>query len=450
MVAEFFAGLQCPLLLFGVIFEHEQLARDFCGYYICAQQAQEILHMASFSGFIRKAPSERFRRFLEARRVNAPEDFDWTSEGRGTAFVETIKALLAELPDRQQDAVKAELDHLASIADETGMMGAVQVCAGQGIDLEGLEGVQDVLLMLATDHPRMIDRVAVQASLMRRNGGRQWARFEFPDDGKPWVLDLPSAREDFLVDTVAILDLPEHRKREADWYQSVRIDPASGREITLTQATIYVEEHAQSELSFGEDSLERKTVQKVLEVGLACDPHERVVEICAKGGPKIRDKYLESFAKHFAPHSEKPVEVPRRDVHLEVLRKNSELVTVPADGIERVEVSALSFKSPDGGFLMVEKRGDDETLYQFLERQLGAASPLRSGGWQIAAATLRIFLAPRDGKKGRTLTVTLRTPNTTSVPNKTGKEREFVFGLLERWNLLAPPPTKAELLEVTE
>ena len=406
--------------------------------------------MASFSGFIRKSPSDRLRKFLEVRGVNTPEDFDWTSERRGTALVRSIEQLLAGLPNRQQDAVKAELDHLASIADDTGMTGAVQVCAGQGIDLEGLEGVQDVLLMLATQHPRMIDRVTVQASLMRRNGGRQWARFQFQDDGKPWILDQPSAREAFLNDTVAILDLPEHRKREADWYQSVRIDPVTGNESTLAQATIYVEERAESELAFGEVSLERQTVQKVLEVGIVCDPNERVVEICAKGGKILRDQYLQSFAMHFAPHSEAPVEVPRRDVHLDTLRKTPKFEVEPADGIERVEVSSLSFRSSEGGFVLVEKRGEDETLYHFLDRRFGQASPLRAGGWQILAATLRIMLGARDGKRKRTLTVTLSVPNTTSLPNKTEKDRQFVFDLLERWKLLAPPPTAADLFEAVE
>lgn len=122
----------------------------------------------------------------------------------------------------------------------------------------------------------------------------------------------------------------------------------------------------------------------------------------------------------------------------------------PADGIERVEVSSLSFRSSDGGFVRVEKRAEDETLYQFLERRFGAASPLRAGGWQILAATLRIILAANGGKSSRTLTVTLNSPNTTTLPNKTETDRQFVYDLLERWHLLAPPPTSADLFEVIE
>lgn len=406
--------------------------------------------MASFSGFIRKSPSKRLQQFLNARGVDAPNDFDWTHERRGTDLVRAIEAILEELPDRKQDAIKAELDLLASLSDDNGMMGAVQVCAGQGIDLEGLEGVQDVLLMLATHHPQVVDRVNAQASLMRRHGGHNWARFQFPDDGKPWVLDQATAREGFLKDTIEILELPAHRKREADWYRSIRIHAETGAERKITQATIYVEERAESELAFGAEALERQTVKKVLEVGIACDPEERIVEICAKGGKRLRDQYLKSFATHFAPHSEAPVEIPRRDVHFETLRQPPAFEIEPADGIEGVEVSSLSFRSADGGFVRVEKRGNDETLYQFLERRFGAMSPLRASGWQILSTTLRIVLAASETQRRRTLTVTLSAPNTTTLPNKTERDRQFVYDLLERWDLLAQPPAEEEQIEVVE
>ncbi len=382
--------------------------------------------------------------------MDAPEDFDWTNEGRGTALVRSIEELLEEMIYQQQDMIKAELDLLASLADENGMTGAVQVCAGQGIDLEGLEGVQDILLMLAAQHSQTIDRVNVQASLMRRHGGQQWARFQFPNDGKPWVLDQITAREGFLKDTIEILGLPEHRKREADWYQSIRIDPVTEEESKLTQATIYVEERAESELAFGAKNLERQTVQKVLEVGIACDPQKRIVEICAKGGKKIRDRYVKSFSKNFVPFSEAPVEIPRRDVLLGTLRQAPAFETEPADGIDRVEVSSLSFRSSDGGFVRVEKRGEDETLYQFLERRFGLTSPLCESGWQILSTTLRIILVATGGKQSRTLVVTLSAPNTTTLPNKTETDRQFVYDLLERWHLLAPPPSKDDLFEVIE
>jgi hypothetical protein len=115
--------------------------------------------------------------------------------------------------------------------------------------------------------------------------------------------------------------------------------------------------------------------------------------------------------------------------------------------INRVEVSLLDFYSVGGGFARFEKRGEDETIYQFLERRFGAMSPLRSGGWTIIAATLRIVIEARDGKRQRTLTVTLKTPNTTTLPNKTETDRHFVFGLLERWELLAPPQQTEDLFE---
>jgi len=405
--------------------------------------------MASFSGFIRKSPAHRLRHFFEVRGVDAPDEFDWTSDGRGTALVRSIENLLSNLTDRQQDALKAELDHLASLADSNGLISAEQICAGQGIDIEGLEGVQDVLLMLSVDHPQILDRVAAQASLMRRTGGKNWSAFQFDDDGFSWALEDEMARASFLTDAIAILDLPDHRKREADWYKSIRVHPITGEETEIVQATIYVEERAESELAFGPaETLERQIVQKVLEVGIACNARDRVVEICSRGGKKVRDEYAKSFAKHFAPQADAPVETPRREVLLDTLRQSPEFEIEPADSIERVEVSSLECYSTGGGFCRFERRGDDESIYQFLERRFGGFSPLKASGWTITAATIRIVLAAREGQRRKTLTVTLRTPNTTTLPNKTEKDRLFVFDLLERWNLFAPPSKETDVIEV--
>ncbi len=405
--------------------------------------------MASYNGFLRKSPSQRLEQFFQARDVFPPDNFDWNSEGRGTALVEAIDDLVTELAAHQQDSLKAELDHLASLANSNGLLSAEQICAGQGIDLEGLEGIEDVLLMLSVDHPNLVDRVATQASLMQRTGGKQWSAFQFEDDGKPWMMQSGDAREGFLKDTIAILELPSHRRREADWYTVIRQHPITGEETAILQATIYVEERAESELAFGaSETLERQIVPKVLEVGLACNARDRVIEICAKGGKKVRDQYAQAFAKHFAPESETPVETPRREVLLNRLQSAPTFEIEPADGIERVEVSSLDFYATGGGFSRFERRGDDEKIYQFLERRFGASSPLLESGWAITGATIRIIVAATEGKRRKTLTVTLRSPNTTTLPNKTETDRQFVFDLLERWRLIAPPPRDETLIEV--
>jgi hypothetical protein len=404
--------------------------------------------MASYNAFLRKLSSTKLKHFFHSRTVQAPDGFDWNSDGRGTAFVQSINALLSDQPDKKQDELKAELDHLASLADSTGLLSAEQVCAAQRIDLEHLDGVQEVLLMLAIDHPDLMERVAAQASLMQRYGGRNWSAFQFEDDGKPWALDSQEARNGFLDEAITILDLPSHRKREADWYKVIRLHPITGEENEIMQATIYVEERAESELAFGaSDTVERQTVQKVLEVGLACNAQDRMIEICAKGGKNARDKYANAFARHFAPDSETPVETPRRDVQLDRLRKEPAFSMEPADGIERVEVSSLDFFTSDGAMARFEQKGDEETIYQFLDRRFGVSSPLQAGGWTITGATLRIIVAPTDGKRRKTLTVTLRTPNTTTLPNKTEADRQFVFDLLERWGLIAPPQKDFDLTE---
>ena len=94
-----------------------------------------------------------------------------------------------------------------------------------------------------------------------------------------------------------------------------------------------------------------------------------------------------------------------------------------------------------------ERRGNDETIYQFLDRQFHDASPLKASEWVIVGATIRIVTAPQDGQRRKTLTITLRTPNTTTIPNKADKDRQFAIGLLDRWNLIASPPVALETNE---
>ena len=404
--------------------------------------------MASYSGFLRKAPGARMKAFFEKSGIEMPEDFDWNSAERGAAFVSSLNAAMDDLPALEQDRLKAKLDHLASLTNDAVMVSAEQVCPLMGIDLEGFEGVQDVLLMLALDQPQAFDRVAVQASLNRRTGGRHWSAFQFDRDGKAWALEDEAARAAFVAEAIEILNLPAHRKREADWYRAMRVHPITGEETEIVQATIYVEDRATSELAFEpSEGLKRQVFRRVLEVGIACNPAERVVEICASGGKKVRDEYAQAFLKHFAPGSEPPIEAPRRVVLLDTLRSEPVFSIEPADGVEGVEVSSLDFFSSSGGFARFEKRGDGETVYQFLERRFGRVSPINAGGWQIVSATLRITMAAQDGKRRRTLTVTLRSPNTTTIPNKTEADRQLVLNLLERWELIAPPAPEVELIE---
>lgn len=240
--------------------------------------------MASYSGFLRKSPSTRLAAFLSARDVAIPDNFDWQSIGRGTAFVRELNTLINDLPQGLQDHVKAEFDHLASLANQNGLLSAEQICAAQGINLSGFEGIQDVLLMLAIEYPRILERVSVQASLIQRTGGKNWSAFQFEDDGIPWALKDEQARDAFADEAIAILELPDHRRREADWYSSIRLEPISGEETEILQATIYVEDRAESELAFGSsEALERQVFQRVMEVGIACNASDRILEICAKG-----------------------------------------------------------------------------------------------------------------------------------------------------------------------
>ena len=395
--------------------------------------------MVAYSGFMRKSPSERLRAFFSHRGIHAEEGFDWKSEGRGTVLVAAINDLIKTLPPLDQDAVKAELDLLATLSSETGIVAAQQICAAAGIELEPNEGTQDILLRLAIEYPTIIDRVAAQASLMKRTGGKSWSAFQIDGNGADWDFASPELRNAFLKDSVSILNVPEHRKREADWYRSIRTHPVTGEETEIIHATIYVEDNAECELGFStNETLERQVVQRVLEVGVAFDPRQRILEVCAKGGKGARDKYAAAFAKQFLPGSDQPVEAPRREVCLDSLYEKPRFRTEPSDGIESVRVVGCDFFAHGGGFMKFEKFGPDQDIYEFLRKRFAERSPLVAPGWTMVSATIRIGLVGRQGRRPKSLIVTVRTPNTTTLPNKTEEDRQFVFRLLERWGIILP------------
>lgn len=111
-------------------------------------------------------------------------------------------------------------------------------------------------------------------------------------------------------------------------------------------------------------------------------------------------------------------------------------------------VSSLEFFAAGGGTARYERLGY-ESIYEFLKRRFGPHSPLEAFGWTIYAATLRISRAGQNGKRAKTLTITLRAPKTTTLPNTTEAEKSFALSLLERWNLIAPasPPEEIVLTE---
>ena len=126
-------------------------------------------------------------------------------------------------------------------------------------------------------------------------------------------------------------------------------------------------------------------------------------------------------------------------------RKNGRYINILAPQV-RVVVSMLQFFSAGGGTASFERRRHGETIHEFLARRFAPCSPLQSYGWTVSAATLRIMRAPLGRGRARTLTVTLRAPNTTTLPNTTEADRRFALALLERWGLVAPPARDIDVI----
>lgn len=403
--------------------------------------------MANYRTLFRKTPPARLKVYFDARIPDFPDDFDWSL--KGTALVNSLDALLSNTGNELENSIRAELESILGIADRDGWRAVEEICRGNNIDLDGCEGEHDAIMMLALDHREIFERAISASSFKRRNGGRDWSAFELTGGRSSTEISDEAARERFVSKALAILGVPSGWKREADWYTAIRRDPITEEESRVTQATIYVEERPESSLAFGDgNSVEWRIVPRVGEVGVFYDAQDHVFEVYASGGKSQRDRYALAFVECFLGGAAEAAETPRREINFEPLLRKPVFEIDPADRIESYEVSQLSFYSIGGGFATFERRGDGESIYEFVERRFGAQSPVTARGWAITAATLRIVRNPLGGKgRTKTLTVDLKSPNRTTCRNKTEEDRIFVTGLFERWGLFLSRDDNGLLVE---
>ncbi len=402
--------------------------------------------MANRKSFIRKSPRKRLGRYLQTREAKISDEFDWSADRKLSEFIDCVATIIEDQYPKIQDRIMAELDLLASLANDSGAVAIHQICDWEGINLEGFEGIQDKLLFLAIERPELLNRIAANASFAGQLHGKFWSTFQFTgDDNTLFRLDDEPSQKSFMSEVLQILDLPEHRKHEADWYKSIITDPVSNSETTIHHANIYVEDHAEVHLSFNEEALERSIIQTVAEISIACNPKEKCLDIFAKGPNRKRKECAAAFAQHLAPNATKSIETPRRNVLLERLRREGTFELEPSDGVTSVEVLTLELASNNGLISVFHARKANGSIYNLLSKKYGDKSALLDSSQHIIAAVLQITLTPTDGRRGKRLNVKLRAPNSTNMPNKTEKDWYLVQGLLERWGLLEPIEKEPEV-----
>lgn len=401
--------------------------------------------MANPKTLFRKATTDQLRRYFDKRRVRISEEFEWTLTGKGLA--DALEDVLVKQPQKLEDEVRSELDMICVLSERDGWTALEERCRAEEIDLDDFDSPHDAAFMLVLDYPVIFESILAAASLKRRNGGRDWSHFAFSNADRSAAISDPKLRDSFVKRALAILKTPAGRRSEADWYDVIRIDPATGVPIRVSQVTIYVEERPDVALAFDASStIQRLVSPRVAELGFAFDPVDRVFEVCARGPRNMRAEYASAFSSVFLGEEVKPIEIEDRPINFLPLSEPPDFRIDPKDSIEQIEVSELSFWHDGGGFASFQHRAKDETIYDFLERQFGPMSPLRADGWKMTAATLRI-IRHIEGERRKTLTIDLKSLNRTTLRNKTEKDRAFVKALLERWGILEPVKTPETVFE---
>jgi len=380
--------------------------------------------LQSLKALFRKTPPETLQTFFADRAPEMP--VDWSlMDGK---LANCIDDALHSLPDDQEDGLRAELELIQELSGTDGWTAIEQLCRALGIEIPEDGGAEDAAFFIAIEHPSQMDRVSAAHSRTRKFGGQQWAAFRLESGtfSPNAVADL-TKRHAFVEAALKAKGFDLSRNFEADWFAVSRRDELTDTPIEVTFLTLYLQERSTNELTVVGTSFQRALTPRVAEMIVTVNPHHQEIEVSVKGGWKTQKAVADAFTEQFLDGSAEPIRIEQREVDFDVFKRKPDLSIWPEDRINAASIVKLEFTS-DHLKTKFEHPSEDSAIYDLIEGQ-------------FAAATIKIT---RDREFGKTLTIDLRWPNKTTLPNQTEEDRKLSYTLLERWGIL---PNDEALIE---
>ncbi len=198
----------------------------------------------------------------------------------------------------------------------------------------------------------------------------------------------------------------------------------------------YPEDYATTDMEYEDGQLKQKGRKPAFEVIFVYRPETGMLATNAKGNKNDVQKLQEAFCKTILDLDELPDE-NSRIFDLEPLKKNFEFVTEPADGIGKVSLRMLQVDLPGIGKRRITFEADfpgaPQPVYKLIEDALNQRSiPLDE--IKVNKAKIQFKFAPRDGKKGKTVTFEISRPNRCTL--KDDPLHQIARKYLEIWGLV--------------
>jgi hypothetical protein len=355
--------------------------------------------------FLRQTPNRMLKEYFARKELLAGVDFD----SLGDTEIESIVQALNALEEKQRRDVEAELRYVNEMAYETGVQVLLEEACSPFHNLDwsqifaGMENHYERALWAFVNDPKVFE-IAYDFAYMDRTGG--W-KHRYVGEGL--TAAVAPQDKDNLANAICAFYGKQGRGRHCKVDNYRRENPE--RHCYFA----YPEDHPTTEIGYDDEGRFRHwRTRRAFEVIFVYQPQNGFLNISAKGRGEEIEKLQEIFGQKILGLDQLP-DKKVRPYDLEGL-KNKEIrfPRDPADGVDTVCVRMLRLDVPGSGNRRItfeaSSPSDGKAIYKLIDRAL-AKQNLSLDDVIVAKTKLQFKFASRDGKKGKSLTFEISTPD---------------------------------------
>ena len=378
--------------------------------------------------FLRQTPNKILKEYFTRKELLAGVDFDSLRETE----IEPIVEALDQLGDEQRTDVEAEFRLVNEMACEMGVQVLIEEAGSpfHRLDWSRAFGQMDNhyerALWAFLNDPKVFEIASDLAYIDRVGGWKQ----RYVGEGLTPAVEQQD--KDNLANAVRAFYGRQGRGRHC------KVDNYRREKPERHCYFAYPEDHATTEMGYDDKGeFHHWPTKPAFEVIFVYQPQNGFLYVRAKGKGEEIEKLQEIFCQAILALDRLP-DKKAKHFDLEPL-KNKEIrfPTNPADGVESVCVKMLRLDVPGTGNRRItfeaNSRNDGKAIYKLIDRALAKQS-LSLDDVIVAKAKLQFKFSGKDGKRGKSLTFEISTPDRCTLkddpPDQIAKE------YIEKWGFV--------------
>jgi hypothetical protein len=379
--------------------------------------------------FLRQTPNRILKEYFRRKNLLGDVDFDKLGETE----IDTIFEAMDKLDIKEQNKIEADFRQINEMAFEKGILVLIEEAGSvfHNIDLlptfEPMKNHYEKAFWVFLNHPKVFV-IASDLAYMDSLGSWRSRRV-----GTGLVPAVEEKDKQNLAGGVSEFYKKQGRGKRCHVDNYLRQQPE--RHCYF----VYPEDYATTELGFDDEGKFYHRLRKpAFEVIFVYRPESGILEVSAKGGKKVVEALQEVFCKTILGLEGLP-NLEKRHFDLSRLSdKTLKFVTEPTDGIEKVTITMLRLDLPGIGnrriTLEATPSNDEQPVYTLIEKALNKSNILLDKAL-ITKVKIQITFAAKDGKKGKSLTFEISSPDRCTL--KDDPLDQIAKKYIEMWGLVS-------------